>query len=118
MSAYEFKGRAFHRRGPDRDHQLPVDRGNQPTALEINRNATGMINTGTLRRPMARRLQLSGTNGGAFNNAGGTIRALDGSTVRLSGGAVITGGTLSTAGSGVITTRAAAPCRKPPRSMA
>jgi len=35
---------------------------------------------------------------------GGTIEALDGSTVRLIGGAVITGGTLSTAGTALITT--------------
>jgi len=46
---------------------------------------------------MARRCQLAAPNGGAFNNTGGTIEALDGSTVRLIGGAVITGGTLSTA---------------------
>lgn len=42
------------------------------------------------------------TGGGDFNNAGGTIQALNGSEVRLSGGLGITGGTLSTAGSGVI----------------
>jgi hypothetical protein len=77
---------------------------NQPTLLEINPNASGMINTGTLRATNGATLQLTGATGGSFNNLGGTIEAQDGSSVRLVGGAVITGGTLSTSGTGIITT--------------
>lgn len=47
-------------------------------------------------------LQFSGNGGGAFNNAGGIIRAMDGSEVQLHTNASISGGTLSAAGSGVI----------------
>ena len=77
---------------------------NQPTVLGIGPNANGMINTGTLRASNGATLVLSGSNGGGFNNAGGTIEALDGSIVRLVEGAAITGGTLTTVGTGVIRT--------------
>ena len=63
---------------------------NQPTALEINPNATGMINTGTLRATNGATLQLSGTNGGSFNNTGGTFEALANSQVVILSGAVVT----------------------------
>ena len=47
-------------------------------------------------------LLLVGAGGGVFNNTGGMIRALDGSEVRLATGAEITGGTLASAGTGMI----------------
>ena len=77
---------------------------NQPASLDINPNATGMINTGTLRAASGATLNLSGSVGGTFTNTGGTIEAQAGSTVRLIDGAVIIGGTLVSSGSGVITT--------------
>ena len=77
---------------------------NQPSGLEINPNATGMINTGTLRASGGATLNLTGSGGGGINNTGGTIEAQAGSTVRLFGGVVISGGTLMTSGSGIITT--------------
>ena len=77
---------------------------NQPSGLEINPNATGMINTGTLRAASGATLNLSGSGGGTFTNTGGTIEAQAGSTVRLIDGAVIIGGTLTTSDSGIITT--------------
>ena len=77
---------------------------NQVALLEINPNATGMINTGTLRAANNATLQLTGSGGGSFTNTGGTIEAQNGSTVRLIDGAVIAGGTLTTSGTGVITT--------------
>ena len=52
---------------------------NQPTVLGIGPNANGMINIGTLRASNGATLVLSGSNGGSFNNAGGTIEALNGS---------------------------------------
>ena len=77
---------------------------NQPASLDINPNATGMINTGTLRAASGATLNLSGSGGGTFTNTGGTIEAQAGSTVRLIDGAVIIGGTLTTSDSGIITT--------------
>ena len=53
---------------------------------------------------MVRRCYLTGNGGGAFDNTSGTIEAQNGSTVRLVSGAAITGGTLTTSGTGVITT--------------
>ena len=76
----------------------------QPSGLEINPNATGMINTGTVRATSGATLNLTGSGGGTFTNTGGTIEAQNGSIVRLIGGAVIAGGTLTTSGSGIITT--------------
>ncbi len=76
----------------------------QPSGLEINPNATGMINTGTVRATSGATLNLTGSGGGSFTNTGGTIEAQNGSIVRLIGGAVIAGGTLTTSGSGIITT--------------
>ena len=77
---------------------------NQPTALVIDPNATGMINTGTLRAANGATLFLTGNGGGGFDNTNGTIEAQASSTVRLTSGALIVGGTLTTSGSGVITT--------------
>lgn len=63
-----------------------------------------LTNTGTLRASAGGLLTL---NGGTTNNAGGTIAALAGSTVRLDNGVNVTGGTLSTSGTGVINVGAA-----------
>lgn len=76
----------------------------QPAGMTIDPNATGMINTGTVRAANGATLDLTGNGGGTFTNTGGTIEAQAGSTVRLINGAVVTGGTLLTSGTGVITT--------------
>ena len=47
-------------------------------------------------------LLLTGNGGGGFTNTGATITALNGSTVHLINGASITGGSLSSAGTGMI----------------
>ncbi|MEP6822649.1 MAG: hypothetical protein ABI946_09905, partial [Chthoniobacterales bacterium] len=62
--------------------------------------ANGFINHGLLRASNGGFLVLTGNGGGGFENTGATISALDNSQVRLTAGAAITGGTLSTAGSG------------------
>jgi hypothetical protein len=72
---------------------------NQLTPLVIDPNASGAINTGTLRASGGATLRLQD---GTFTNTGGTIEALNGSTVELTAGATIVGGTLATAGTGVI----------------
>ena len=77
---------------------------NQPAGMDINPNASGMINTGTVRATGGATLNLTGSGGGGFDNTGGTIEAQAGSTVRLISGAAIAGGTLTTSGGGVITT--------------
>ena len=64
--------------------------------------ANGVVNQGTLRASNGGILWLSGGGGGAFDNTGGIIRALDLSAVELIGTVSITGGTFTTTGSGVI----------------
>ncbi len=62
--------------------------------------AGGLINTGTMRAENGGTLLLTGTGGGSFDNTGGSISALAGSSVRMTASLDITGGTLSTAGDG------------------
>jgi len=71
--------------------------------LNIQTNTGTMLNTGTLQASNGGTLKilLNGLSSPSLNNAGGTIKALDGSLVRLMEG-VISGGTLTTAGSGMI----------------
>ena len=59
----------------------------------------GITNTGTVQASNGGTLQLTGL-GVPFNNTGGIIQALNGSVVQLNAGYVITGGTLSTSGTG------------------
>ena len=68
------------------------------------RNANGVTftNAGVVRAQEGGRITLSGSGGGRFDNTGGLVEALDGSTVRLVDGAEITGGTLRTEGSGAV----------------
>ena len=65
-------------------------------------SANGVTNSGLLQANNGSLLVLSGSGGGVFTNTGGTIEALDGSEVQLTAEAKIVGGTLSTAGTGVI----------------
>jgi hypothetical protein len=75
-----------------------VIEANQSTTLTIDPSSSGAINQGILRATNNATLALSS---GTFTNTGGTIEAQNGSTVQLSGATVV-GGTLTTAGSGVI----------------
>jgi len=81
----------------------------------INANVTGGLlyvnplgsatntNTGTMEATNGGILVLTGSS---WNNAGGTITAANTSTVNLENGVSITGGTLTTSGSGIITQNA------------
>ena len=61
----------------------------------------GITNTGTVQASNGGTLQLTPNGLGVpFNNTGGIIQALNGSVVQLNAGYVITGGTLSTSGTG------------------
>ncbi len=72
-------------------------------ALNVDPNlGVGMINQGTMEASNGGILLLNGNGGGGIDNTGGMILALDGSTVQLTNGIVITGGTLNTVGSGTI----------------
>ena len=62
--------------------------------------ADGFVNHGLLRASNGGFLVLTGNGGGGFDNTAATISALDGSQVRLTSGVGITGGTLSTVGTG------------------
>jgi len=86
----------------DLNNQSLVDaQGTNP--LNIQNNFGSVLNTGTMQASNGGTLQfMLGGNPGTLSNAGGTIKALDGSTVRLSSNAYINGGTLTTAGSGLI----------------
>jgi hypothetical protein len=87
-----------------------IDANIAAAAIEIdpfNSGATDATNTGTLRASNGGILRLLG--GDTFDNTGGTIEALTGSVVEIQGNSTVVpttvvGGTLSTAGSGVIRT--------------
>jgi len=70
--------------------------------LSIRTTFGTMLNTGTLQASSGGTLQLIlGTSGPSLNNTGGTVKALTGSTVQIKG-LPISGGTLTTLGSGLI----------------
>ena len=72
-------------------------------SLNVDPNsALGLANTGIMQASNGGLLLLNGNGGGGVDNAGGTITALDGSQVQLINGMVITGGTLTTTGTGTI----------------
>jgi hypothetical protein len=71
---------------------------NQSTPLIVAPNATA-TNTGTMQASAGGTLRL---NAGTYTNTGGTIRALDASTVELISGGTFVGGAYATTGSGVI----------------
>ncbi|MBS0660590.1 MAG: FecR domain-containing protein [Verrucomicrobia bacterium] len=62
----------------------------------------GLVNQGLMLADNGGQLRLTGAGGGAFDNAGGVIRANTGSEVQLTAGASVVGGTLSSVGSGLI----------------
>ena len=66
--------------------------------------AGGFTNSGTLRASNGGTLLLTGNGGGDFTNTGGTIQAQNASTVLVTGGATVTGGTITSAGTGVVRT--------------
>ena len=78
-----------------------VFNGERGLTLNVDpRTIGGLINLGTMRASNGGILLLNGNGGGAFDNSAGTIEALDGSQVQLANGASITGGILSTSGTG------------------
>src|SRR5579863_9785574 len=69
--------------------------------LTVQPSSAGIINTGLFEASSGATLDITYGFLGPFNNAGGTIKALDGGTVQLQG-EIYTGGTITTVGSGVI----------------
>jgi hypothetical protein len=65
-------------------------------------------NTGTLQASGGGTLEVNGNvggggiGGGTINNSSGTITALNGSRIRLFNGTTVSGGTIATAGTGVV----------------
>ena len=85
-----------------------ADVSNRTLTLDPDNAAgTTFTNNGTLLASNGGTLLLTGSGGGAFANAGGTIQAQADGIVRLEGGADVTGGTLSTAGTGQFSVGAA-----------
>ena len=79
-----------------------IDANVAGAALDVDPNAgNGLVNQGLMRASNGGILVLNGSGTGTFFN-NNTIAAQTGSEVRLSNSAMITGGTLSTAGTGVI----------------
>lgn len=72
---------------------------NQSTPLRIDANGLGVVNDGTLRASNNATLRLENN---ALDNTGGTIEALNGSTVAFSNISLI-GGTFNTVGTGSLT---------------
>jgi hypothetical protein len=72
--------------------------GNGSVGLTIDPSATGAINSSSMRASGGGFLMLQG---GSFDNAGGTIEALTGSSVRINS-STVTGGILTTSGSGEV----------------
>jgi fibronectin-binding autotransporter adhesin len=73
---------------------------NLPTPLTIAIGAGTITNTGILEATNGATLSLNG--GGTLTNSGGTIHAGAGSVVSLASGVTISGGTLTTGGTGTI----------------
>ncbi len=65
---------------------------------------SGMTNTGTMLASGGGALVLTGANSGSFDNTGGMIQALNGSTVSLTTSVSITAPVFTTVGTGVIQT--------------
>ncbi len=76
---------------------------NQSTALYID-TSNGTTNNATLEATAGGTLLLYGRSGNVLTNTGGTILAATGSSVQLQNGIVINGGTLNTAGTGLVET--------------
>ncbi len=74
-----------------------IDANLNSATMQVLPSSFGAINTGIMQASNGGTLAL----GGGFANTGGIIQALDGSTVSM-GNTTVTGGTLATAGSGVI----------------
>lgn len=73
------------------------------TTMTIDPSAVGgLVNSGTIRAENGGSLVFTGNGGGLFDNDGGTIAALDGTSVRFNNNASITGGTLTSVGSGAL----------------
>jgi hypothetical protein len=80
-----------------------IDANVSGLALVVDPSDAGdLVNFGLMRARDGGILRLTGSGSGIFDNGGGTIMALDGSQVQLTAGAFVTGGTLSTMGSGTI----------------
>lgn len=70
--------------------------------LWVNPSAGGMVNTGTMQASGGGQLNIFGDVGDAYNNTGGTIQALADSQIELRGSPEITGGLLTSEGTGLI----------------
>jgi fibronectin-binding autotransporter adhesin len=83
-------------------NQSLIDANVSGAALQLHAGGNvGITNTGTVQASNGGTLQLTPTGSGVpFNNTGGILQALNGSVVQLNAGYVITGGTLSTSGTG------------------
>jgi hypothetical protein len=87
-------------------NQGMIDANIAGMTMVVDPNSSGAVNTGTMRATNGGILRLQG---GTITNAGGLIRALDGSTVELVGGGgtngtTISGGTLASEGTGTVQT--------------
>ena len=72
-----------------------IDANVSGETMTFNANATGATNGGVMRASGGGTLNIIES---AIDNSGGSIQALVGSTVKLTGGTTVTGGTLSGAG--------------------
>ena len=80
-----------------------INANNSGLILNIDPDAAdGLVNHGLMEASNGGILLLTGNGGGGFTNTGATITALNGSIVQLVNGASISGGVLSSVGTGMI----------------
>lgn len=90
-------------------NQGTIDANTSGATLAIQPGGNGLTNTGVLEASNGGTLNIvSGFSTILFNNTGGTIEALNGSTV-LNQAGIIEGGTLTTSGTGIIQTVGSSP---------
>jgi mannose-6-phosphate isomerase-like protein (cupin superfamily)/predicted secreted protein len=79
-----------------------IDANVNTLQLTVDPGAGGLTNRGVMQASNGGILRLSGNGTGTFDNVNGTIQALNGSEVWLAVGAQVSGGLLTTSGSGVV----------------
>lgn len=82
-------------------NQATINANSSGNSLQVQTSTAGFTNTGTLEASNGGTLLLVAGSVVTLNNAGGTIQALDSSTVQFEGYR-LTGGTITTSGSGIL----------------
>ena len=80
-----------------------IDANQLDLILNVDPDASGFVNDGTMQASNGGILRIDGFGGGTFDNTNGTIQALAGSELQLAANATIIGGIVRSEGDGFIT---------------